>query len=1165
MTTYHYFPFTAAISGGDGTDWNDIRQNGVASFTGNWTLLSSTQPLIPGPTDVAVLDDAAVPTVFIHGGDPITLQTDAIDTLIMTSQSLSIDSPNLSGGLFIGQGAFNSGTPLSIASGLAININGGHFAAPVELDVGGGTIVNSGTINVHAIGQLASAAIFSISGNTHLSGGGSIALVVNPLDIGINFITGVSGAVLAPILDNFDNTISGAGFIGDQGGRTLAFRNESGGTVNANNSASRLTMQMQNAVFNGGFIEATAAAELDINATTISQTSSGTIAALGSGTSVRLFSGSTIVGGTLNSTSGGVLQTVDPGGGAGASATLDGSTSGGAVTNRGTVFVADNTVLDLKGTITNSGSIVMSAGPNHTAALNVLSGGVILNGGGSVSLIGNTGADIVTGSSTVTTLHNVDNTISGGGFIGDTGGNFLALDNQSGGTVNASNSTMALRMQNAVSNAGILEATSGGTLNIHATTVNQTATGVVEALGGSQVNLLSGTIIAGGTLNSTSGGVVHTIDPGGGTSATLDGSTGAGAVTNLGNVAVGDVTTLFLLGSIINSGTMTVAAGGHFAVLDIGSGGATLTGGGSVVLGTGGPSFIRGATTATTLHNVNNTISGGGAIDDTGGNLDNQSGGTVNATEAGTPITIFATSAVTNNGLMESTATGGLFLSATVNQGATGKIEAVGSGAYVEVNAGGINNSGGLIEALTSGTVNIGAAVTNSAGGVIESLGAASHVNVNAALTNNGSFIADAGIVNINAAITGTGSAIIRNGGRLNVNASFQEGVQFQGIGGGTLALPFAQTPYNGTVTGFTPGDTFDLTTDSFTTAGTVLLKAGNVLEVKENGHTYDFNLDPIQNFAGWDFKLSTDGASGTNVRLGAQVDDFNRDRTSDILFRNDTSGDTWVEGISNGAFANWNQIGGSNTSYAAAGVGDFYGTGTSDFLFRNNASGDTWLEAISNYGFASWQQIGGSDTRYSVVGVADFYGNGTEDILFRNSSSGDTWFEAISNGTFAGWHQVGGSDTNYAAVGIGDFYGAGTDDILFRNSSTGDTWFAQMSNGAFASWQHVGGSDTRYAVVGVGDFIGNGIDDILFRNNSTGDTWFEAISNGAFSAWRQVGGSDTNYAAVGVGDYLGNGTQDILFRNNGTGDTWIEALSNGNFNSWNHVGGSNASYTVKT
>jgi hypothetical protein len=53
--------------------------------------------------------------------------------------------------------------------------------------------------------------------------------------------------------------------------------------------------------------------------------------------------------------------------------------------------------------------------------------------------------------------------------------------------------------------------------------------------------------------------------------------------------------------------------------------------------------------------------------------------------------------------------------------------------------------------------------------------------------------------------------------------------------------------------------------------------------------------------------------------------DDFLGNAVSDILFRNDSSGDTWFEAVSNGAFAGWNQISGSDTSYKAAGVGDFY------------------------------------------------------------------------------------------------------------------------------------------------------------------------------------------------------------------------------------------------
>jgi hypothetical protein len=94
--------------------------------------------------------------------------------------------------------------------------------------------------------------------------------------------------------------------------------------------------------------------------------------------------------------------------------------------------------------------------------------------------------------------------------------------------------------------------------------------------------------------------------------------------------------------------------------------------------------------------------------------------------------------------------------------------------------------------------------------------------------------------------------------------------------------------------------------------------------------------------------------------------------------------------------------------------VGDFYGNGTDDVLFRNNSSGDTWFEAISNGAANGWNQVGGSDTNYAVVGVGDYFGAGTSDILLRNNSSGDTWFEAMSNGTFAGWNQIGDSNTSY-------------------------------------------------------------------------------------------------------------------------------------------------------
>jgi hypothetical protein len=194
--------------------------------------------------------------------------------------------------------------------------------------------------------------------------------------------------------------------------------------------------------------------------------------------------------------------------------------------------------------------------------------------------------------------------------------------------------------------------------------------------------------------------------------------------------------------------------------------------------------------------------------------------------------------------------------------------------------------------------------------------------------------------------------------------------------------------------------------------------------------------------------------------------DDFTGSNTSDVLFRNNSTGDTWFEQMTtDDPFAGWHQIGGSDTDYSVVGTGDFFGIGADDILFRNNSTGDTWVEAISNGAFVGWDQIGGSDTHYSVVGVGDFFGNGTSGILFRNNSTGDTWLEAISDGAFAGWHQIGGSNTTYSVVGIGDYFGSNTSDILFRNASIGDTWFESITNGAFASWNHIGVSNTSYSV----------------------------------------------------------------------------------------------------
>jgi hypothetical protein len=91
---------------------------------------------------------------------------------------------------------------------------------------------------------------------------------------------------------------------------------------------------------------------------------------------------------------------------------------------------------------------------------------------------------------------------------------------------------------------------------------------------------------------------------------------------------------------------------------------------------------------------------------------------------------------------------------------------------------------------------------------------------------------------------------------------------------------------------------------------------------------------------------------------------------------------------MSNGAIASW-QPAVSNAAYVVVGSGDFTGAGTSDILFRDNATGDTGYDTIVNGEVTGWHDIGATSTAYSVVGVGDFYGNDADDILFRDDATG--------------------------------------------------------------------------------------------------------------------------------------------------------------------------------
>jgi hypothetical protein len=678
---------------------------------------------VPGPGDDAIINAATKSGYTVTAS--ISDTVNSIQTIALTT--LAINGGTFTAGSGSGAGA-NAGT---IAVG-----NNTAFVA-------GGTLDNIGKVTLNSGGNVTQ---FIVSAaNLTLSGGGSVALTDN----GQNFI---DGATATATLTNVDNTISGAGTIGN-GGMILV--NQAKGVIDATGSNALVLSATGGTAVNGGELEGAGPGGLILRGMTINNSGGGSLL----GVSRVDLASTTLIGGTLKTIGTGVIDTTDRG------TLLDGTTS--AVSNTGQFSVSNNTSLNIQGTIANTGTIAMNSGGNVTQIV-VTAKNAVLNGG-TVTLTDTSQNFILgtitgaRGAQTVSTLTN-SGVIQGAGNIGSN----LVLDNTA--TIDATltnalviaTGNVHVAGSNLVTNSGTLESTNpgqlgglGGLLLSGVTVANNQTTGLILANGlHTHVDLQSATI-TGGTLNTLSGGVIDTVDRG----SLLDGV--AAPVINQGALQINNNTSLNIQGSISNTGTITLASGGNVTQLVVTAQNAVITGG-AVNLSDNSQNFIigtitgpRGSQTLSTLTNAS-VISGSGSI---GTDLLLNNTTTIDAT-GGSALSLVAGSSavaggnvVTNSGLLESTnpglltSVGGLVLNG-VSIANTGTILASGLHTHVDLESATIlggsikTASGGVIDTIDRGSV------LNGLTKAVANFGTIS-VNNNTALTLRGA-IANHGTIGLN-------------------------------------------------------------------------------------------------------------------------------------------------------------------------------------------------------------------------------------------------------------------------------------------------------------------------------------------------------------------------------------------------------------------------------
>ena len=760
---------SAAIAGSSAADTLDNVDNTIfgAGEIGLGTLTLSN--------DAAATVDATVATLFVNtGASAITnaglLEATSAGTLdvasaiVNTGRILAADTAQVTlRAAVTGSGSVSvaSGGKLLLASGGLLGTGSLASVAGAQIEATGtaaidgrvqsvklagttkvdhattltvqGLLSNTGAFTVEGTSGYANAVLLA-SGAVTLGGGGTLHLFDDYTTSGQSAV--VTGTTAADTLDNANNTIFGYGQLG---AGSLGITNEAAGVVNA--SDGRLVIDTgSSGLTNTGLVEATAGATLDLES--VVANAGGRIHA-SDGTTIRLGADgitALVAGGRIETDGTGVIM-VDQ-----ADATLDGRVQTVTLANRLDLHRART--LTVEGTLANDGLLSVQGSSGYAQAILRASGAVTLSGGGSVHLFDDYnpagGSAAVTGSSAADTLDNVDNTIYGAGELGL---GKLVLTNEAAATVDATGATLFVNTGAAsVVNAGLMEATAGGTLDLASNVANAgslvaaatgqialhaavTGAGSLNVASGGKLLLSNGALLGTGSLASVAGGTIEATG-----TDTIDGR--VQTISLAGTTKVDHATTLTVQGLLSNTGAFTVeGTSGYANAVLLASGAVTLGGGGTLHLfddytATGQTAVVTGTAAADTLDNTDNTIFGYGQLGAGALSLANEAAGTIDA-QTGTLTIDTGGSTTRNAGLLEAT-TGTLAIkSAILNKGtvqAAGGTVTLASGAAADLVAGVLGGgtwraAGGSIAFSDALTADAAKLILDGAGSTISAAG----------------------------------------------------------------------------------------------------------------------------------------------------------------------------------------------------------------------------------------------------------------------------------------------------------------------------------------------------------------------------------------------------------------------------------------------------------
>ena len=210
----------------------------------------------------------------------------------------------------------------------------------------------------------------------------------------------------------------------------------------------------------------------------------------------------------------------------------------------------------------------------------------------------------------------------------------------------------------------------------------------------------------------------------------------------------------------------------------------------------------------------------------------------------------------------------------------------------------------------------------------------------------------------------------------------------------------------------------------------------------------------------------------------------------------------------------------------------DFDGDAKTDLSIFRPSNGEWWYQRSSNGQVAALQFGLGTDK----IVPGDFTGDGKTDIAFWRPSSGEWFILRSEDSTFFAFPFGSNGDIPAPA----DYDGDGrTDPAVFRPTTT--TWFISNSGGSGVGILNFGLSTDKPVVA---DYDGDSKADIAIWRAGPGEWWGRRSTNGSVFAVQFGATSDRPVQ----GDYTGDGKADIAFWRPSTGFWFVQRSEDNSF-----------------